>query len=101
MDQYNKERAILGAMMVEYEAIEVAMVELSPEDFSDPCHRYIYEAIVHLMEAHTPVDIITVANQLKDEGHLMAVGGAVVLTDMTTYAMACGYHSHPNKYIKR
>ena len=91
------EEAVLGAMLLEQAAVDQAMEELTPSCFYDPRHRMIFEAIMHLVTDHTSVDIITTANKLKQEGNLEAVGGAVVLTQLS---QKVGSAAHIEYYIK-
>ena len=91
------EEAVLGAMLLEQTAVDQAMEDLTPGCFYDPRHKMIFEAISHLVTDHTSVDIITVANKLKQEGNLEAVGGAVVLTGLS---QKVGSAAHIEYYIK-
>ena len=91
------EEAVLGAMLLEPAAVDQAMEELTPGCFYDPRHRMIFEAISHLVTEHVSVDIITAANKLKQEGNLEAVGGAVVLTQLS---QKVGSAAHIEYYIK-
>ncbi len=91
------EEAVLGAMLLEQTAVDLAMEDLTPNCFYDPRHKMIFEAISHLVTDHTSVDIITTANKLKQEGNLEAVGGAVVLTELS---QKVGSAAHIEYYIK-
>ena len=91
------EEAVLGAMLLEASCVDEAMEELTPSCFYDPKHRMIYEAISSLVIDHTSVDIITVCAKLKELGNLEAVGGAVVLADLS---QKVGSAAHLEYYIK-
>ena len=91
------EEAVLGAMLLEATVVDQAMEDLTPGCFYDQRHRMIFEAISHLVTDHTPVDIITVANKLKQEGNLEAVGGAVKLAGLS---MKVGSAAHIESHIK-
>ena len=77
------EEAVLGAMLIEPSAVDEALEELTPGCFYDPRHKMVFEAMTHLVTDHTPVDLITVSARLKAEGNLEAVGGAVVLANLS------------------
>lgn len=77
------EQATLGAMLIERAAIEKAAEILKPEDFYRDAHRIIFDAILTLTERDEPVDILTVQEQLRSQGHLEAVGGAPYLVQLT------------------
>ena len=80
------EEAVLGAMLLESECVDLAMEELTPSCFYDPKHRMIFEAMSSLVTEHTSVDIITVSNKLKENGNLSEIGGVVVLANLSQLA---------------
>lgn len=77
------EEAVLGAMLLEPNAVDIALGELTAECFYDPKHRTIFEAMTALVKDHTSVDIVTVANELRNTGRLEEVGGPVVLAGLS------------------
>ena len=78
------EQSVLGAMLIEREAIPQAIEVLPDDAFYDPRHGRIYSAILSLFEKGHPVDMITLADELKRRGELDNVGGAFFLSDLTT-----------------
>lgn len=91
------EEAVLGAMLIEPSTIDAALEDLSPSCFYDPRHKMIFEAISRLVLEHTSVDIITVSAKLKEQGNLEAVGGPVVLADLSRRV---GSAAHMEYYVK-
>ena len=77
------ERAILGDMLIEREAIPRAIENLVPQSFYLPKNEKIYQAICSLFERGTPVDLITLHEELQKRGDLEKVGGAYYLTELT------------------
>lgn len=77
------EKAVLGALMLEKDALTNVIEILRPESFYDLRHGIIYEAILDLFRNSEPVDILTVTNQLKKTGKLMEVGGPFYITELT------------------
>ena len=77
------EQSVLGAMIIDKEAIYVAVEWLSPEDFYKEANREIFEAILSLFNRNEPVDIITLSEELKKRGTLENVGGVSYLTDLS------------------
>ena len=76
------EQSVLGALMIDKDAIvEVAEV-LKPEDFYRNHHGTIYAAALELYERREPVDIITVSEVLEREGKLDDIGGSAYLTSL-------------------
>ncbi len=100
------EQAVLGALMLEKNAVTDTIDLLSPQSFYDPKHQNIYTAIRELFASSSPVDILTVTNQLKKEGLLEASGGAVYISQLTSRVASSAhieYHARiiSEKHIKR
>lgn len=91
------EEAVLGAMLLEPTCVDLAMEELVAQSFYDPRHRMVFEAMTALVMDHTSVDIITVSAKLKQMGNLEAVGGSVVLANLSEKV---GSAAHMEYYIK-
>lgn len=91
------EEAVLGAMLLEPECVDLAMEELVASCFYDPKHKMIFEAMCSLVTEHTSVDIITVSNKLKESGRLEEVGGPVALVSLSEKV---GSAAHIEYYIK-
>jgi len=77
------EQSVLGAMIIDKEAIYVAVEWLYPEDFYKEANKEIFEAILSLFNRNEPVDIITLSEELKKRGTLENVGGVSYLTDLS------------------
>jgi len=79
------EEVVLGAMMIDkygvYEAIET--LSDNHDVFYKDAHKYIYKAIFELFSEEQPVDLLTVSDQLKKQGHLDLVGGDFYLIGLT------------------
>ncbi len=90
------EQSVLGAMLIEPEAIPQALDVLVPIDFYVPKHRIIYQAIINLFERSNPIDLITLKEELARMGDLDKVGGALYLSELTTQVATAAnveYHS--------
>lgn len=79
------ETSLLGAILIDSDAIVKIADTIIPEDFYDQKNGIIYQAIKQLYENHSPIDVLTVADQLRSEGNLDAIGGASYLTELTNY----------------
>lgn len=78
------EEAVLGALMLEKDALSAIADILKPEAFYKDGHRVIYEAILFLFNDSQPVDLLTVTAQLRKDGTLEVAGGAYAVTALTT-----------------
>src|SRR6185503_5551141 len=58
---------------------------VSVNDFYDDRHKHIYEAIIALYERRSPIDVLTLSDQLKTAGFLDMIGGQSYLTELTNF----------------
>ena len=77
------EQAVLGALMLEKDALTTVVDILKPESFYKDQHKEIYKAIQELFKNSEPIDMLTVTNQLRKDGKLEFVGGAYYITELT------------------
>ena len=78
------EEAVLGALMLEKDALSAVVDILKPGSFYKEGHAAIYQAILDLFNDSQPVDLLTVTNQLRKDGTLELAGGAYAVTNLTT-----------------
>jgi replicative DNA helicase len=76
------EKAVLGAMLIDEEAIGAVIERLDGSFFYGPAHQRVFDGIKGLYADRRNVDIITLSDRLKSEGALEAVGGAAYLTEL-------------------
>ena len=76
------EQSVLGAMLLDKEAISTATEYISGDDFYREAHKEIFEAIVDIYNRGEPVDLITLTEKLKTRNTLEAVGGITFLTNL-------------------
>lgn len=77
------EASLLGCILIDPDAIVKIADSIKPIDFYDSRHRLIYEAAARLYEQHTPIDVITLSEELRSDGSLLDVGGAAYITELT------------------
>ncbi|WP_195574001.1 replicative DNA helicase [Paenibacillus sp. 1001270B_150601_E10] len=73
------EQAVLGAILLQSEALITAMERVQVEDFYLPGHQHIFEAMIELNEENQPIDLITLTSHLQDKKLLDEVGGVSYL----------------------
>lgn len=78
------EEAVLGALMIEKDALTTVIEILRPESFYHEKHQKIYSAILELFDRSEPVDILTVTQKLRSRGDLELAGGPYYITELTT-----------------
>ncbi len=74
------EEAVLGAVLINPEAYYDVAQFLQDEDFYIHRHRWIWQAFTHLHEKRIPIDFLTVAEELDQNGQLSEIGGPAYLT---------------------
>ena len=100
------EEVVLGALMLEKDAVNEVIDILSPEAFYLDKHQKIFAAIKDLFGKSEPIDILTVTNELKFRGELEMVGGAYYISKLTNRVVSAAnieYHARIiiQKYIQR
>ncbi len=100
------EEAVLGALMLEQNALTTVIDILKPDTFYKEAHKTIFNAIRFLFAKSDPIDILTVTNQLKNEGQLELVGGPYYIAQLTNRIASSAnieYHARilTQKYIQR
>lgn len=76
------ETAVLGAILIGPTAIFNAMDIIEPGDFYNIKNQYVYKGMVELHKKDAPIDLITLAEQLKSTGETERAGGAVYLSQL-------------------
>ncbi len=100
------EEVVLGAMMIDKKGVDEVIDILSADVFYKQQHQHIFEAIHLLFENSEPVDLLTVASQLKKNATLEAAGGEFYLVQLTQKVSSSAhieFHARIilQKYIQR
>ncbi len=88
------ERSVLGALMLDKNAVIKVTDILTADDFYHPTHRFIYEATEDLFGHGEPIDILTVSDKLKSKKHLKEIGGADYLTELVSSVPTSAHIEH-------
>ena len=76
------ERAVLGAMLLDREAVGRALEFINPETFYRLAHKQVFEALISLWEQNEAVDLLTVGEALQRNNQFDSVGGASYLAEL-------------------
>ncbi|HER09260.1 MAG TPA: replicative DNA helicase [Bacteroides sp.] len=100
------EEAVLGAIMLEKDAIFSVLDILEPASFYKEAHQQIYEVAQTLSQQEKPIDLLTVTEALRKLEKLEQVGGAVYIAQLTSRVGSAAhleYHARivAQKYIQR
>ncbi len=78
------ERATLGALLLDAEALSTVLRFLRPDDFYRNAHRRVFEGIINLFQRGDVVDLITLTDELRSLGALDTSGGSAYLSSLTS-----------------
>ncbi len=76
------EESIISAILIDNNTLLDVLETLAPEDFYRTAHQKIYAAVTDLFDKAEPIDLVTLANRLKEKGHLELIGGASYLAKL-------------------
>lgn len=94
------ERSLLGALLIDKDAVVKVAEFLQPKHFYRDAHHQIYEAILDLYEKREPADLVTVTSVLKRRKALDKVGGASYLTELTDSVPTSSHVEHYGKIVR-
>ncbi len=95
------EKSVLGALMLDKDAIIKVADLLYSADFYQPANAKIFEAIFRLFEKGEPIDILSVSKKLKDENQLIEIGGSAYLTDLINSVPTAAHISYYSKIVRQ
>ncbi len=94
------EQSVIGALLLENEAISPAIESLSADDFYKEAHRQIFLAMLDLYGKSEPIDLITLTEQLSKKEVLEKVGGASYLSNIASMVPTAANIKHYSKIVK-
>ncbi len=94
------EQCLLGAVLLENEALSRALETLSPDDFYYESHRIIYQCMIDLFNKNEPAYLITITEILNKKGKLEQVGGASYIADLSEKIPTAANIEYYGKIIK-
>lgn len=100
------EQAVLGAILIDKDAIISVSQLISPDNFYDDRHREIFTAMLSLYELRKPIDLLTLTDVLKKQKSYEKIGGSGYLSSLTTVVPTAANSEHyagiiREKYIRR
>ena len=91
------EQSVLGAIIMDIEAMGIASEIITEADFYRPDHRQIYGAIMELYNQSEAIDLVTIQNKLTEKGILEQIGGIGYITQLATFVPTS---AHIKQYAK-
>jgi len=99
MKSIELEQAILGACLLEGEAIDQVVDLIQPEMFYAERHQVVWQALKGQAIQNKPTDIIGIVEALKQQGHLEKIGGAFYLSQLTQRVNQAGNIEHQSRIL--
>lgn len=95
------ERAVLGAVLLDNQALNKALEIIGPSELYRPAHIRIFEAMIALFERNQVIDLVTLTDHLQHNGALEGIGGSAYLTDLAQSVVTATSVTHHAKIVKR
>lgn len=95
------EESVLGALLLDRDAIIKVAAALRPEDFYSAKHAAIYRAILDLYNQRQPADLLTVTAELERRGELDQVGGVAAVADLSSVVPTALHVEYYGKIVER
>ncbi len=93
------EQAVLGSMMVEARAVQVARQFLKADHFFNPAHKLVFEAMLKIADAGSEVDIVTVSSKLRDAAKLDNTVSGADLAEFINRVTTAAHVEHYSKIV--
>lgn len=94
------EESVLGAMLLDKDAVIAVAEFLTPQDFYDERLKWVYEACLDLYQERVPIDVLTVTEKLKKRKQLKELGGASFVTELTNKVPTAAHVEHYGRIVK-
>lgn len=94
------EQSVLGAILLDSSAINLVAEFLRSEHFYMLEHQLVYSAMLTLFEKQKPIDVVTLADELKQEGNIKKIGGKGYLSDLIDTVPTSAYIEHYGYIVK-
>jgi replicative DNA helicase len=94
------EESVLGALLLDKDAIIAISEFLRPNDFYDERHREIFDCAIELYEERVSIDVLTISEKLKKRKFLKKVGGASYLVGLANQVPTAAHVEHYGKIVK-
>ena len=94
------EQSVLGAILLDNDAINQSIEILNAEDFYRESHREIFRAMVALTERNQPVDAITLTDALRTRGALEAIGGSAYIGELAAFVPTAANVAHYARIVR-
>jgi replicative DNA helicase len=94
------EESVLGALLLDKDAVSDVAEFLRPQHFYKQGHSQIFSAMLDLYQEREPIDLVTVADELKKSKQLKNIGGSAYLSSLANKVPTAAHAEHYARIIK-
>src|SRR5262249_10831663 len=94
------EQSVLGAILLDNDAVNHAVELINPDDFYRESHREIFRVMVELADRSQPVDAITMTDALRTRGRLEAIGGPAYIAELAACVPTAANVAHYARIVR-
>ncbi len=95
------EQSVLGCVLIDQDASMNILSELKGDDFYVEAHRIIFDAMYNVYSHNSPVDFVTLTDELEKTNMLESVGGAEYIATLTNIVPSSSNYKHYSDIVKR
>jgi len=95
------EKSVLGALMLNKDAIINVANLIRQGDFYKDDHNLIFEAMIELYEKNEPIDVLSLSNRLEEKGQIEKIGGSSYLTNLVNAVPSSANIVHYAKVVQK
>ena len=95
------EQAVLGCNLIDNDIAVDVMAKLKTEDFYTSAHQTIFDAMLNIYKKNSPIDFVTITDELEKQGSMDAVGGIDYIATLTNIVPSAANYNHYVEIVKR
>ncbi len=95
------EQAVLGCNLIDNDIAVDVMAKLKTEDFYTQAHQTIFDAMLNIYKNNSPIDFVTMTDELEKQGVMEAVGGIDYIATLTNIVPSAANYTHYVEIVKR
>lgn len=95
------EQAVLGSVLIDEDAPITILNEIKSEDFYQPAHQHIFQAMQNISFSDKPVDIVTLVQEVETMGCMEKVGGITYLTELSNFVPSASNYRYYLDIVKK
>ena len=94
------EQSVLGAILLDNDAINAALEIVLPEDFYQERHRVVFRTMTELSDRNVPIDAITLTDALAGKGFLEQIGGPAYIAELASIVPTAAHTGHYARIVR-